>query len=113
MKIHGKLAALLLAAATTLGACTASSESFSSDISGYSVIRGRVVQIENLHASKIEQLADGVAITISQPGCNVTIQFDDETTGEFSPPAGAILVHGFDNDYILQSQTGGPAAPLR
>ncbi len=111
MKIHGKLAAILLAS-LGLGACSVSSESYVADISGYSVTRGRFMHIENLHAAKIEPLSDGVAITLSQPGCRVKILFDNDQERVMETGRGVILVHGYANDYILKLEMdGGPAAP--
>ncbi len=113
MKIHGKLAAILLAS-VCLGACSVSSESYIADISGYSVTRGRFMQIENLHAAKIEHLTDGVAMTLSQPGCRVKILFDNDEELMVEPGRGGILVHGYANDYILKvevSDDGSTAAP--
>lgn len=110
MKIQGKLAAIVLAC-ISLGACSVSSESYVADISGYAVTRGRFMQIENLHAAKIEQLTDGVAMTLSQPGCRVRILFDNDEELTVETGRGVILVHGYANDYILKLEVSDAATP--
>ena len=97
---------LVLATAALLTSCSVSSESYVAEISGYSVTRGRIMRIENLHANAVQPLQDGVAITLSRPGCLVTIRFDNDESRVMKTGRGVIIVHGYANDYILESELG-------
>ena len=108
MRIHKKLAAILLAS-LGLCACSVSSDSYIAKMNGYSVTSGRFTQIENLHVAKIEPLADGVAMTLSRPGCRVGILFENDQVRVMEFGTGVVLVHAFERDYILQSQLGDAA----
>ena len=88
----------------SLASCSVSSSSYVDDLAGYSVTSGRITRIEGLHAEQIVPLSDGLAVTVSQPGCKVLMQFDDGDTRVFDAGRGVILVHGYSTDYLLSSQ---------
>jgi len=100
---------VVLGALALLGACASSSTSYIADQTGYAVTRGRIVAVENLYTDNIEPLADGLAVTVSQPGCRVTMQFEDERTMEFDVDPGVVLVYGYGDDYIMRSERATPA----
>jgi hypothetical protein len=94
----------LFSLVAALASCAASSASFVGDLPGYSVTSGRITRIEGLHAEQIVPLSDGVAVTVSQPGCRVLVEFQNGDTRVFDAGRGVILVHGYSKDYILSSQ---------
>lgn len=101
----------LCALAALLGACAQTSQSFVEDYShsGYSATRGRILHVESLSTSKIERLADGVALTVSDPGCKVEVEFAEEKQSAFELTGGTILVYGSPSDCILHPEIGADA----
>ncbi len=99
----------VLALGVCLSSCSISSESFVNQIRGYSITRGRITRIDNLYAEEFKPLSDGVAMTIAEDGCSVTVQFreGDDQTKIFEIGEGVILVKGYDGDYILESRSDG------
>jgi hypothetical protein len=96
-----RAASLLLA--VCLSACAASSASYvdKETSQGAMVTRGRVTKIENLNSDSLQSLSDGSAITVSKPGCRVTIEFAGKQSQVLELPAGARLVCAGDSDYVL------------
>lgn len=96
-----------------LSGCGTSSESYIADTSGYAVTRGRITRIENLWTEKLTPLTDGLAIEVGGRGCQVTIQFDEDTTRVFDAGRGVVIVHGTDGDAILVWQGQVPPTEMR
>ncbi len=92
-----------------LASCSTSSAKYIEEIRGYAVTRGRITKIENLHAEELESLSDGLAMTLVENGCRITMKFDEdeEAVRIFDIGEGVILVHGYDSDYILESRSDG------
>ena len=109
MKAIQILRIAFLFAIAGLCSCASTSRSYVDDLAGYSVTEGRITRIENLEAHLIEPLADGVAMTLTQP-CRVWMEFDNGESRSFEIGSGVILVHGYDSDFILES-TLQPASP--
>lgn len=103
------IAALALAVCLPLSSCTISSKTYVSEIRGYSVTRGTITRIENLYADEFKPLSDGVAMTLVENGCTVTMQFQEgeDQTRVFEIGEGVILVKGSGGDYILESRADG------
>lgn len=90
-----------------LVSCASSSSTYVSDAIGWSVTKGDVLKVINLNSKSNEVLSDGVAITISEPGCLVTIQLEGKTR-TFDLCVESILIFGEDSDYILLPCTRSP-----
>ena len=103
MKIVRSLGAALIACATFVS-CSTSSQSYVEEISGYAVTRGRIQRVEDLHTDQMQPLTDGVAITVSRPGCRVSMLFDNDETRVIETDRGAIIVYGYANDYVLRAE---------
>jgi hypothetical protein len=103
------LLAIGVASVLGLGACTTTSSSFVEDRSGVAVIKGRIVQVENLSAGNIRRFDDGIAVTVNRPGCKVSIAFSDTQTKVMELGPGAIIVYGGETDYVVRQAHGMPA----
>jgi hypothetical protein len=97
---------LLLATcgALLLASCAHTTASFLDHHAGYSVVRGTISKVEGLSTAGIERLTDGVAYTVGPPGCQASIVFDGGRRNKLSLKPGAVIVHGAEGDYILQSR---------
>lgn len=104
---------MLAALIVILSGCGTSSESYIAGTSGYAVTRGRITRIENLSSEKLTPLTDGLVIEVGGRGCQVTIQFDGDTTRVFDVGSRVLLVHGTDGDAILVWQGQQPPAEMR
>ena len=85
-------------------ACVASSDKFVEESLGFSTTKGRVVLFNELGSHEMQHLSDGIAITVTEPGCQVTVDFGDETSRQYEVQPGSILVFGGSNDFILEPQ---------
>ena len=103
------LPVLSLALAALLSACGTSSAKYVGEQNqkGYAVTRGKIAKIENLTTENLVSLSDGLAMTVTQSPCRVTLLFDGDKIKTFELAKGVIIVHGEEADYILQSQTEG------
>lgn len=54
----------------------------------YLVLRGNFAESDNLPKHSIAPLADGVAVTVSEPGCRVVVRFDAEHKAESATAGG-------------------------
>ena len=101
MKVSHLLPAGLLL--LTLGCASADTcASYVDGLAGYSVTPGEITRIENLDARQLDNLADGVVITLAEAG-RVTLRFNKKESKVFEVAAGSLLVVGKDKDYVLQS----------
>ncbi len=109
LTISGFRGLAVLAVGLCLSSCSVSSSQFVDGIRGYSITRGRIIRIDNLYAEQFKPLSDGVAMTLAEDGCSVTMQFreGDDQTKIFDIGEGVILVKGYDGDYILESRSDG------
>ena len=109
LPISGFRGLAVLVLGLCLSSCSVSSSQFVNGIRGYSITRGRIIRIDNLYAEQFKPLSDGVAMTIAEDGCSVTVQFreGDDQTKIFEIGEGVILVKGYDGDYILESRSDG------
>ncbi len=96
----------VLALSGLLASCGTSSGSFIKMHPTYSVAKGEVVRIENMNSNEVEALSDGRAVTVSRPGCRVTLAFDEERSKVFNVDQGTILVHGKKHDFLLLPNKG-------
>lgn len=97
---------LLVAIASS---CSTTSTSYVESQAGFSVTKGRILRIENLHSEHIEPLADGVVIAPSREGCRVALQFRDGRRQLLALPPGSILVCAHATDYVLRMENGETA----
>ena len=102
----------LILLVSSFAACASTSKTFVDGVSGYSVVRGRITEIVNLSAEQKAVFSDGLAVTVSKPGCKVSITFPDKQTKVVDLEPGMILVHGFAEDFILRSEFSTPSTPL-
>lgn len=81
--------------------CATSSLTYVEETRGFAVTRGEMVRVENLNSPGKEQLSDGVALEIDEPGCRVTLRIEEvERIVEIGP--GGQLVLGGGVDAVLQ-----------
>ena len=106
MKNNLRLGLILLV--SSLAACSSTSRSYVENISGYSIIRGRITEVQNLSAERKMSFGDGLAVTVSQPGCKVSMRFPDNQTKILDLEPGMMIVYGSDDDYILRSEFASP-----
>lgn len=99
----------VLAALAGVPACSTTGARYVEGMRGFAVIKGRITRIEALTADMILPLADGRALTVSKPGCRVTIRFDEDRMQVLDLGPGMMVVTGEESDYILQPQ--GAVAP--
>lgn len=102
MKLKRLIQGLILAA--MLQACSTTSHSYVVDSSDYSVVRGEIVDVQNLTAQEFRHLSDGVAIVLSGSGGRVTIRFDADQEKTFEVGDGAVVVFGDGSDYLLRNE---------
>ncbi len=84
--------------------------SYVEGLKGYSVTPGEITLIENLNAQQLDNLADGVVMTLGESG-RVTLRFSKNESKVFEIAAGSVLVVGKDKDYVLQSHRPRKAEP--
>ena len=109
LTISGFRGLAVLAVGLCLSSCSVSSSQFVDGIRGYSITRGRITRIDNLYTEQFKALSDGVAMTLAEDGCSVTMQFreGEDLTKIFDIGEGVIVVKGYDGDYILESRSDG------
>ncbi|MCA8954440.1 MAG: hypothetical protein KDC87_00110 [Planctomycetes bacterium] len=98
-----------VALAAGLAGCNTVSDSYVAQWSGYSVMRGTIVSVENLSGADLQRLADGIAVKVSQAGCKVTMKFENNQSSTMELGPGVVVVYGIHHDYILRSAPGVPA----
>ena len=99
-----RIYSVLLALVPFLAAsCSTSADAYVQDVAGYSVVKGRIVSIENLSTKMLEPLQDGVVLTIGSQECDVLMEFADGTKRRFKVDSGSMVVCGYDNDYVLRA----------
>lgn len=98
----------LILMVSSFAACTSTTRSYVDSVSGYSVVRGRVTEIENLSANHKMSFSDGLAVTVTKPGCRISITFPDRQKKVIDLEPGMILVHGYEEDYVLRSEFAAP-----
>ena len=106
MKNTLRLGLILLV--SSLASCASTSRSFVEGMSGYSVVRGRITEVQNLSADLKQSLGDGLAIIVSQPGCKVSMRFPDNQTKMLDLEPGMMIVYGSNDDFVLRSEFASP-----
>lgn len=106
MKNTLRLGLILLV--SSFAACSTTSRSFVESMSGYSVVRGRITEIENLSADLKVSFSDGLAVTVTKPGCKISMTFPDNQTKILDLDPGMIVVHGYADDFVLRSEFARP-----
>jgi hypothetical protein len=84
-----------------LASCGTTSAAYADRVVGIAVTKGQVLEVRNLDSAKKEMLADGVAISITGDGCEVTMGFGSRTQVIRLVP-NSVIVYGEKLDYILQ-----------
>lgn len=106
MKNTLRLGLILLV--SSFAACSSTSQAFVDSMSGYSVVRGRITEIENLSADVKVSFSDGLAVTVTKPGCRISMTFPDNQTKILDLDPGMIVVHGYADDFVLRSEFATP-----
>ena len=108
-----RIYSVLLALVPLLTAsCSTTADAYVQDVAGFSVVKGRIVSIENLSTKMLEPLNDGVVLTIGSQECDVLMEFADGTKRKFKVGAGSMVVCGYGNDYVLRATDhAGMSAP--
>lgn len=94
-----------LAAVVLLAGCGTSSSRYVSDSDAHSVTRGRITRVAGLNSQRLIPLRDGVVFVLSDPGCKLTIKFEDGKSADYEARAGDKLVCAKNADYYLQPQS--------
>jgi hypothetical protein len=68
---------------------------------GYAVTKGQVLGVRNLDSAKSENLSDGVAVSVANDDCEVTMQFGKRKQ-VISLTPNSVIIYGGEVDYILQ-----------
>ena len=92
------------AACAVLVGCGISSTRYVDDADAHSVTRGRITRIAGLNTQSILPLTDGVVLVLTEPGCEVTLSFEDGKSTVYNVGSGDKLVCGTNADYILRPQ---------
>jgi len=106
MKNTLRLGLILLV--SSFAACSSTSQTWVEGMSGYSIVKGRITEIDNLSADLKVSFADGLAVTVTKPGCKVSMTFPDNQTKVLDLDPGMIVVHGYAHDFVLRSEFATP-----
>lgn len=115
LQISGFRGLAVLVLGLCLSSCSVSSAKYVNGIRGYSITRGRIIRIDNLYAEQFKPLSDGVAMTLAEDGCSVTVQFreGEDETKIFEIGKGVIIIKAYDGDFILESRSdNGPGLTM-
>ena len=93
--------AMLALACVFAAACTTTTDTYIQELRGYAVTRCEFVQIRGLCSDGMRTLGGGVAVVVSEPGCQVDVSFGSRTH-RFDLEPGSILLHSDQGDYLLQ-----------
>ena len=102
MKNTLRLGLLLLLG--SLSSCAATSKSYVDALSGYSIVRGRITKVLNLSGEVTQTLSDGMVVTVTDPGCTLSMKFPDDQTKTLDVAPGMMVVYGFTDDFLLRSE---------
>jgi hypothetical protein len=95
-----RLATLLL-----LASCAATTtDSFLATQRGFDVKSGYVIRMRDLHDPKVRKLADGVAYTVTKPGCTVTLESGNGQRQEFELSPGDLFVQSRPLSHVLRKR---------
>ena len=109
MKNSFRLGLILLIG--SLASCSTTSTSYVESLSGYSVVRGRITKVDNFTGRVTETLGDGVAVTVTEPGCTISMTFPNEQSKSMDVAPGMMIIYGNADDFVLKSQFDSSATP--
>jgi len=96
---------LLAAVIAFLAGCTSTSAAFVKHSPDMSVVRGKILHVENLGSHEFKRLADGIAFTVGEEGCTVKIRLSKKNEQVYHVEKGAVVVFGKSTDYIMRDAT--------
>ena len=92
--------------------CATSSAAFVKQSQNMSIVRGEILKVEGLQSRDIQRFADGVAVTVNDTTCQVTIRLSKKNEQTYPLAPGTILVFGKKVDYIMRDAADYvPAVP--
>jgi len=105
--------AVLLALPAFLAACATPTREYLAEQSSFRVVPGFVISLTDLHDPVVEKLKDGVAYTVTQPGCVVVFENErrERTTWELEP--GDRFVNSRPYSYVLLAPRSAAGVPAR
>lgn len=86
----------------SMAGCAISSDAFVARQEGYTVSRGFVIRVTDLHSPRVTQLKDGTAYEVTEPGCSVVLEFGRGKRETFDLSPGDFFVHGRPFSYVLR-----------
>ena len=98
--VANRLATLLL-----LASCAATTTaSFLSSQEGYDVTSGYVIRLRDLQNPKVRKLSDGVAYTVTAPGCTVLLELGRGQQQELELSPGDVFVQSRPLSHVLRKR---------
>ena len=93
---------LLAAVIAFLAGCTSTSAAFVKHSPDMSVVRGKILHVENLGSHEFQRLSDGIAFTVGESGCTVRIRLSKKNEQVYHVEQGAVIVFGKSTDYVMR-----------
>ena len=97
-----RLLPLLSCLFLALSGCASTAAAFVKHRSEMSSVRGEILSVRNLESGTFRRLADGIAFTVGNDGCEVRIKLGKRNEQTYSLEEGTVLVFGKSKDYILR-----------
>ena len=95
-----RLAALLVLVAS----CATNTAAFLESQRGHEVTSGYVIRLRDLVSPKVRKLADGVAYTVTQPGCTVVLELGNRQRREFELAPGDVFVQSRPLSHVVKKR---------
>jgi len=100
--VHKSFLCLLTLISFAVSGCASSTQEFvDTHYQGFTILRGHLQSVSGLRSSKWQHLTDGIAVEVSDPGCQITIQ-----QGEGETAAAAQTFKLKARDHIIWSESG-------
>tara|TARA_R110002072_G_scaffold246569_1_gene405820 strand:+ start:146 stop:535 length:390 start_codon:yes stop_codon:yes gene_type:complete len=100
--VHKSFLCLLTLLSFVVSGCASSTQEFvDTHYQGFTILRGNLQSVSGLRSSKWQHLTDGIAVEVSDPGCQITIQ-----QGEGETAAAAQTFKLKARDHIIWSESG-------
>jgi len=89
-----------------LSSCASTSAAYVKHSPNMSVVRGKIVHVENLKSHHFVRLSDGIAFTVGSAGCKVKIRLSKKNEQTYHVEPGTVIVFGKNGDYIMREAVG-------
>lgn len=109
------LCLLLLLSFLVVGCASSTEEFVDTHYQGYTILRGNLRSVSGLRASKWQHLTDGIAVEVSDPGCDITMQQGEGETAaaakSYKLKARDHIIWSTSGDFVLKALTDASAVP--